>query len=44
MVRVGEDAPHMVQKDFVYLQASPLQIASPNDVLCGVQKRFQHDR
>lgn len=39
-MRVGEDA----QKDLVYLQASPLQIACPNDVLCGVQKCFQLNR
>lgn len=44
----GEDeggcSPHGVQKDQVYLQASPLQIAPYNDVLCGVQKCFQHNR
>lgn len=39
MVRVGED----VQKGLVYLQASPLQTASPNDVLWGVRNGFQHE-
>lgn len=40
----GGFSPCGVQKDLVYLQAPPLQTAPHNDVLCGVQKRFQHNR